>query len=166
MDGTQEGLQLIQRLNTAFAQRYQVILDRFNNTEDKNASKFVSTLTLCERKRKQALIHVIALISNAVYAAGQLSCLHHSQWKKRRMETIEHSHIISMAKRFILPNYVHLASLGGESLFLRFFRSPGVTEPGSPDSAREPGAGQAPSSEPGPCRVTVPSSLARFPKFR
>ena len=75
MDGTQEGLQLIQRLNTAFAQRYQVILDRFNNTEDKNASKFVSTLTLCERKREEYPFHTTSsnLCCSLCYWSNELS---------------------------------------------------------------------------------------------
>ena len=42
--------ELVQAMMVAFGRRYRDILDRFQNTEDRNAGKFVKTLTSEERR--------------------------------------------------------------------------------------------------------------------
>mmetsp|Transcript_8968 Transcript_8968/g.17403 ORF Transcript_8968/g.17403 Transcript_8968/m.17403 type:complete len:186 (-) Transcript_8968:150-707(-) len=81
MMGTPE---LVQALIVAFARRYRDILDRFENTEDRNAGKFFNTLTVEERR---------------LYMSGQSSAVHHSKWKRRILEHIEHAPIVQLSKR-------------------------------------------------------------------
>lgn len=55
-----DGRSFFQSLMAAFARRYRDILDRFQNTEDRNAGKFMRTLTVEERKRQCLSCHVHA----------------------------------------------------------------------------------------------------------
>ena len=123
LDATQAGMEVVKTLEGAFAQRYKGILDRFHNTgtpplalpppshgchnaparmqhtaiaahnpsltlvpdaEDKHASKYLATLTKSER---------------ALYHCGKDAVVHRSDWKRRRQEVIEESHISRMTKR-------------------------------------------------------------------
>ncbi|MGB1596911.1 MAG: hypothetical protein ACPIOQ_29405, partial [Promethearchaeia archaeon] len=54
------------------------------DAEDKHASKYLATLTKSER---------------ALYHCGKDAVVHRSDWKRRRQEVIEESHISRMTKR-------------------------------------------------------------------
>mmetsp|Transcript_42704 Transcript_42704/g.100672 ORF Transcript_42704/g.100672 Transcript_42704/m.100672 type:complete len:194 (-) Transcript_42704:32-613(-) len=84
MDADQAGQELVDRLSAAFRERYKVILDRFQNTDDRNSAKFLQTLTISEQK---------------IYLAGQQAARHHQKWLKRKLEIIEEAAIVGLAKR-------------------------------------------------------------------
>jgi len=84
MDQGEDGQDLVQALSSAFSHRVRGILDRFQNTEDRNAMKYLNSLTTSEQR---------------IYSSAQLSLRHHATWKRRGMETIEHAPIVRMTKR-------------------------------------------------------------------
>uniref|UniRef100_A0A7S1HKM5 GINS subunit domain-containing protein n=1 Tax=Hemiselmis andersenii TaxID=464988 RepID=A0A7S1HKM5_HEMAN len=76
--------ELVQALMISFARRYKDILERYDHTEDKNAGTFIKTLTSEERR---------------LYVSGQRSSVHHSKWKRRMLEHIEHAPITQMSNK-------------------------------------------------------------------